>query len=70
MGRFRAKPTKGVDLARPNHQYEKRQRELAKKKKKEEKRRKKQERNESTTDETAPESDVSSEDGATGNPEG
>ena len=35
---------KGYDLAKPNHQFEKRQRELAKQKKKEEKRLRKLER--------------------------
>ncbi|MBI2434598.1 MAG: hypothetical protein HYV26_17215 [Candidatus Hydrogenedentes bacterium] len=42
-------PTKGMVLAKPNPQFEKRQRELAKKKKKEEKRLRKLERTAGTT---------------------
>ena len=45
-----AATTKGTVLARPNHQFEKRQRELAKKKKKEEKRRRKLEQKSNKTE--------------------
>ena len=51
-------------MARPNHQFEKRQRELAKQKKKEEKRRRKRERKADKTEgetPTAPDSEGSKE---------
>lgn len=47
-------PAKGTILARPNHQFEKRQRELAKQKKKEEKRQRRLERKAGKTEEKAP----------------
>ena len=50
----REQPAKGTILPRPNHQFEKRQRELAKKKKKEEKRLRKLERKTGKTNEESP----------------
>jgi hypothetical protein len=50
----RGQRAKGAILHRPNHQFEKRQRELAKKKKKEEKRLRKLERKTDKIDEENP----------------
>jgi hypothetical protein len=50
----RGQSTRGTILPRPNHQFEKRQRELAKKKKKEEKRLRKLERKTEKTTEDSP----------------
>ena len=52
--RAREQLTKGDILARPNHQFEKRQRELAKQKKIEEMRRRKLERSSGTSKDEAP----------------